>query len=878
MSNNEEKDVKELKKDYGEVKEKEQESKIAMKKNKEAHTKKTKTTDNEYQKAIDSLDLELEKVRGLYVQKQATQKELYKEKISQIQTQLKELTNKHETAVKKINDGYLKRQSEIKKEAKLLEDEKTEKLAEEDTSLKEQEVLFEETYKEIEDTYEAALKNHQKQSIAVNKDFETQIEDVKKRNIEDINAVTEKTKEEVTKLEQTIQIEQSAKDEKLLIIKEKYDEQSGLIQEKRRKIVEEFDGIMKSLDESIEHKIARHEKFMEKSEKDHDERAVKLHKNEIKNLHKAYDKDLHDLQKNKQSELSKLDLQLDELKNHFIEEKLMLEKSYKKEVESLIYQIELLKAQENYQAEKVEATLDVDLMNVSYRYEEAKVDLEINDLIIHMDKEGSVSKHHADKEIIEAKYEQNKQLILRNYDVGEANNEGAKEIALVEKETDISHLRLDLSIDEASAAFDLETEKHRHSLEKEILCYEEQISHYENDYERQQALKNEYVSYQTMVKSLEQTQLKEIAEYDEAETKNRFRLKISYMESLLPMIHQDKKMLLEKIDRQFSLEGQMYEEQIDLISSARLEEMEEIEKEFDEKIAKVIEKRDQLDPNAYKREIKDYNGEIKNLEQQKEKKLSDKQSDLKTKTALYKEAKKETEDRKENAFKEASAFFDKEEDHIKRTIQMLKDELDKELFNKDSYLQKMKDDALHYQTFTKELANLMDEQNSTYLQRRIDKAKEQIDELRDQFEDELKKRQQDLKEITSKFEELKEETTTKKETEIARIEQDKDQKIAVISTQASKTKERFEQFEKERMDKYKTKIKELHHTVKQKSQTLKQDLVAEHNRLKKTQKEHEKNIKILEKQYGKTKKLIYKKYQASLKKELDTISSRRRAS
>jgi hypothetical protein len=466
------------------------------------------------------------------------------------------------------------------------------------------------------------------------------------------------------------------------------------------------------------------------------------------------------------------------------------------------------------------------------------------------------------------------QLILRDYDANEAINLAEKEIALIEKEAEITKANLDLSIDEASASFDLETEKRRQALSKEILCYEEQIAHYENDYERQHALKEEYVSYQTMVKSLEQSQLKELAEYDETETKNRYQLKISYLESLLPMIEQDKDMLLEKIDQQFSLEGQMYEEQIDLISKARLEEMEDIEKDYEARVEKVKEKRDQLDPSAYKKEIKEYNNEIKDLDREKEKTIDMKKAELRSKTALYKDAKDETEARKTNAFKEAIAFFDKEKDHIKRTVQMLKEELDKELYNKDSYLQKMKEDAMHYEAFTKDLANLMEEQNSEYLKRRIDKAKDQIKELKDAFEEEVHERKLDLKEKTDQFESLKAQAKDQMKDKIAQVKSDRDQKLEVIKEQAEKTKNRFERFKEERLAKYESKLKEMHHTVKQKIHSMSQDLDAEKDRLKTKKKEFDKSMKLLEKQFAKTKKLIVKKYEASLKKELDTIARR----
>ena len=82
-------------------------------------------------------------------------------------------------------------------------------------------------------------------------------------------------------------------------------------------------------------------------------------------------------------------------------------------------------------------------------------------------------------------------------------------------------------------------------------------------------------------------------------------------------------------------------------------------------------------------------------------------------------------------------------------------------------------------------------------------------------------------------------------------------------------------FKKERLNKVETKIKELHHIVVQKIASIKQDLYAEQSRNKKHEKEQEKEMKKLETQYTKTRKLIYKKYQASLKAELDTISRRR---
>jgi hypothetical protein len=875
MSNNEEKQVKELKKEYGAVKEKEHKSKDSMKKNQDAFNKKTQKTDNEYQKAINSLDQELEQVKELYVQKQESQKELYKGKVGQIQKQLKELTKNHEAVVKSINDTYLKKQSDIKKEAQDLKKQSNEHLSLLEEKKKESEKEFEGSREDIDVAFDDSVTKHSEQGKEVTDDLEQKLENVKQENKAAIDEIIQSTEEQVQKLEQQIEIEKSAKEEKLSIIKDKFEEQSSAIEEKRVKTEEEFDKQMKALDESIEHKTARHEKFMEKSEKDHDERAMKLHRNEIKNLHKMYEKDLHDLQKNKQSAITKLDQELDNLKSHFLQEKMMLEKSCKQQTEEIIYQIELLKAEENHLVEKKEMSLEVDLKAAAYQFEEAKISLETNELVLNENKDGSLLKLQAEEDIKHAEFEQNEQLILRDIDINEAKKECAEQIAIIEKEAEISRLNLDLSIDEASAHFDLETEKKRHTLEKEILCYEEQIAHYENDFKRQQALKNEYVSYQTMVKSLEQNQLKEAAEYDEEETKNRYQLKISYLESLLPMIKQDKEMLLNKITKQFSLETAMYEEQIELISTSRLEEIEEIKKEFDKKVEKVIAKRDQLDPNAYKREIKDYNHEIKELEQQKDKTVKQKQEELKEKTELYHTAKTETEQRKKNAISEATAFFDKEEDHIKQTIQLLKDELDKELYNKDSYLQKMKDDALHYETFTKELAHLMDDQNNKYLEGRIEKAKEQIKELRDRFEDELKERKLDLKEETDQLENLKAQAMKNKEEKINLANKDYEQKVAVINEQRDKAIKRFETMKKERLNKVDTKANELDHIVKQKIESRKADLIADHTRLKKMQKDHEKQMKKLESQHMKTKKLIFKKYQASLKKELDTISRRR---
>lgn len=706
-------------------------------------------------KSNDLLDAFSKEVKGYEKELKAEQKE--------VNTQKKDTNAKYKATLDSINSDHEKNLDEISKSTSKIEEINTGEL-EDAESLKEKEIgnlnkeieKLEKNYvDQVEDTlkkYDKDVEKSNKEKEQVNKKAASDVENLneklqkaKEKHDEKVASLNEKRVEKVNKLtdsnnnkidkvnadiaKEDVRIAKAIED-----LKPVYDERLADIEEKIAEEKTQFDTKYSAIKSTLESKVARHEKFMNKNIKDNDQRAAKQHKKEIAILQKNGDKELKLLTGEHNDKFKVVDTK----KKVLVQENLESIAAYSKTLiqfrEEKLYQIESYKVILNSDVTVLKIETDSKIQDEINKHNEferdnfikvasvvlkQEIDLEQEDdtqakLQIQFDKENNVNK-----------VKQEEALAIK-----------AKEINIVEENKGLTDKLSNLRKDIESSKLDNESKVAVKKLVLDIKVNEENeiIEYYNLDFVTQGQMSKENLSFQEEVKSLVESRADGVLAYEELEASNRAQIKVKFLETQKAKLEVDKEALVGKINSAFEVEQLLYDSEREKASSKDLEELKIYEEEANESIKKITDKRNALDPKAYKKEIKDLDTEITVKREELNSYVRTKRENITSNTVLFDNGIEEVNARREKALEESEVFFGEEASRILSAIELVNSNKNAEVNDaQDRHLKTFERTSLLLQN-AQLRNNQLVEETTTYKMSRIQNENDVIKDFRDIFE------------------------------------------------------------------------------------------------------------------------------------------------
>ena len=821
----------------------------------------------------------------------------------EVKVQSKEIKAKYKVNLDSINTDYNKHLEDLSKRNKAAEDESTAKI-EKAIALKESQdsklnKAIEKANKDFVKQEENLLKNYEADVLKSNKDkeqinvkakedvddnaknlqnikekHEAKVASLNEKIAEKINKLTEVSNKKIVKVNEDIAKEEvkTAKniedlkpgfDKKLVDAEERIGEEKGVFNTKNE-----------AIKSTLESKVARHEKFMNKNIKDNDQRAAKQHKKEIAILQKSGERELKILTNEHNEKFKVVDSRKRVLVQENLEAIATLSKKLIQYREEKLYQIESYKVILNSDAEVLKLNTSSQVQDEINKYNEnerdhhikvagivlkQEIDLEQEDdvqakLHITFDKENGVNKVQQD-EALEIKAKELK-LVDAQKDLTEkiANLNKSLELVKLENETKVAEKKLVLDI--------------KVNEEDEI------IEGHNLDFINQSLISQENLEFQTEVKSLFEAREEAILSYEELEITNRTELKISFLEAQKARIEADKEIMIAKINSAFEVEQVLYDTEREKASSKDLEELKIYEEEANNEIKKITDKRNALDPKAYKKEIRDLDQEITDSRDELNAYVHTKRESITSNTVLFDKGISEVNARREKSIEESNLFFSQEVGRIENAIDLIGK-------NKASEINDAKSRRVNTFESTSLLLqnaqlrnNLLIEESTAYKMSRIQNENDVIKDFKDIFEKQKFGFKETLDEKISDLEsEIKIEESHNKEN-ISKLEEESEEKINDLNRQLKDV----ESAEVNSLDKqgsvHKAKYSNIEQQESIKVNNIKGEFSDKENIYRVNISEIDKASSNESKSFETTKKTIKKEYEVSLSKNLGDLISK----
>ena len=815
----------------------------------------------------------------------------------------KEITNKFKDSLKVIKENHLnllkdiqKRISGLEKDNKKALEVATKEYEGETTRLNELLVTLNSDLEKLnEDVLKAYNKDLSKsearkvslveQSVMDINNLLTQLKEAQENYEILVSKLNEKRDEKQEKLQASnvkkidkIQIEIEKEESKIAKsindLKLPYEEKLAVIEEKIKVENDKFTTKDSAIKSTLESKVARHEKFMNKSMRDNDSRAVKQHKKEIAVLEKNAEKELKLLSKEHDERFEVLKDKKNELMTSNLNKIASFESDLVKSKEEKLYQIDLNKATLNNDIEmstlSAKQTLEDELNKYNVYYSEnerSQSEVKYNEELA-LEKEKDYQVH------LKLTFDEtNKANVVKHQ---EALASRDKELKLSEFVLNSEHVLSNLAKEAELSKLKNEKEV----SEKELILTiqinnkNEYIEYHKNESNKFASNSNEFYNYQNEVTSLLKDRAIVVSSYETIELNNRVNLKVAFLEKQLVLLEKDCSRIIEKTNEFFENEKAVFEVEINKLSKGALADLSKFEDKSNEEIKALVDKKNALDPKAYKKEIRVFDKEITSKNRMLDEELSKRKAIISQNSRLFTQGLEEAVNRKENALKDINEFNSIEKEKLDKAIELVKTGLNGETHNIVGRLNTTVSQSADYAESLLVRKNLVTEQNVEYLEGRINKEQDSIEHSKFLFE-------QEKSVLTSALEQYLLENGNKKSAEISNTTEQKLKEETNLESIIADFESLANKYVKEKEDLAENQSSTLQSNIAKIDQRHSNKLVQISKQLNEKVSNYNMNTVDLDgakdeeiRKFDSDKKIVQRKYETSLSKEMLIISQK----
>ncbi|MBN2605131.1 MAG: hypothetical protein JXR62_04820 [Bacilli bacterium] len=536
---------------------------------------------------------------------------------------------------------------------------------------------------------------------------------------EKIDKLSESLNKKVEALTQEIQNEENKIATKLEESVPKYQKGLEAIEKGIDFEQDQYDTKLVAMRSTLESKIARHEKFMNKNIKDNDQRAAKQHRKEIIAL-----------QKNGEKELKLLAIEFEEkTKDTVLKRKAYIKENFEK-INLLSKKIVEYREERLFKISTTKAEAYSEIEDIKFEYskllleEQHKFDEIIRD---HSNKLAELNRKHSlmfeginhARNLLNLQFDKAKKIVDQNnfIELSYKKKELTRNELQIESKNDNAKLELNLAIAELESNAKFAKMKLIHDIE--LNKRNELMEQYNIDLNRQVSVNKNQLAYQGKVRELFESRAKLLFEYDDLEVNNRFDLKIKFIRDQIEVLSKDKDKIIQKIEETFKDEQELYVNQKMKISTELQAELTDFETNAIKELDSLVAKRDALDPKEFKKEAKEFERVITEKREELRLGLETRKNAISLKTSLFDIGLAQVNSKREKSLADYDAFFNIELGKLQSEIEYLQDTRDQEIADcKGRYAKTNEAAQDYYNQASKTCDNAINE-SKEFLQARV---------------------------------------------------------------------------------------------------------------------------------------------------------------
>ena len=562
----------------------------------------------------------------------------------------------------------------------------------------------------------------------------------------------------VEKFTAEIEKEQLKTDKVLADLVPPYEEKLADIDEKILKERHRFQNKESAIKSALDSRVARHEKFLKKAIAQGDNKSTKEHRKNIASLEKEADKELRLLSKEHEDRHSILRNKKKDFLTTELNKKAAIKIEFTKFKEDKLYQIASSKAALANDLQTSVLNTRQQLEDELNKYNEYFANNDRNQAEVIKLKDLELEKQDDIQVALKIMFDKTNQINDVKHQealsVKDSEFEAAKQLKATEE------ILAKIALDVELAKLESEREVAEKELAQAIKINDknELIEYHNNDFNKQASVNQEYLKYQSEYTNLFDVRAKAISEYEELEINNRADLKLALLEKHRVLVLKDFETISNKINQVFETEKAMFEVEINKLAKGALAELEKYETESSEEIAAIVDKRNALDPRAYKKEIKVLDREIADKKDDQLDEIDRLKTAINAKTAVYNKGLEQAEVRKFTALNEVTSINNSEQSNLDKAIELVSQERNDELNNVQERLTITTTSAGSFYSQAEVRNNSALEENTAYQNSRVEKEEGIIKDIKAEFEQDKHRLSTQLEQALSNLESQKSNT------------------------------------------------------------------------------------------------------------------------
>ena len=689
-----------------------------------------------------------------------------------------------------------------------------------------------------------------------------------------IAKLNEQSTSKIDKLNSDIENQRAKTDKQIADLVPIYDEKMAEVDALVNEELAEYENKTGNIQSTLDSKITRRNKFLEKAENENDTKAAKQQRKEIKELTVNADRELKIIRLAHEDRNKDLASKKREINKNNLEQIAAAEREFTSFKEDCLMQIELNKATLADDLTKTKLDTELKLLDELSKFDEflSKHTVTVAEVTEKFEKANAVEEDLLEKLLVEfdkvneinaSKLEE--ELAIRAKDL---------QLAAIAKDND--YVLAQLKLDVTTAKLFAEQEILDRQLEQDVLMNEEQelLKYHRNDYDKQASVKTEFLSSQEAISELYQGRAKELLEYEELEVINRADLKVGFLETHRLRVEQDNKNLIERIENAFNQEKEFFENEISTLSDNDKAALSEFKLGKEEEIQELVDEKAELDPQADKRRIADLATKINGLKADLNAEIKSREDQILVKIKIYQDNLELCVNRKDKALEEAKELFDFENTNITYAVELVNQ-------NKDSELQEARARYAKTLTSTNNFINAATnrntkttDENTKYLTDREDKENSIIENAKLKFENQRNALTNEKDAKLSSLESDKAALEARIKQETATEELNLEAIVNRVASQVAASEAKASQRLSALAQQLATKNREFEASLKDKLSKAATELKIKENRYKESVAQIDKKADVEKKTYEVQKTRVQKEYEIELKKAITNINAR----
>jgi len=530
---------------------------------------------------------------------------LHKEKIKNLNVQIKDAKSKVKDDLENIEKTYKEKVTDLSEEKKTIstsyttvkrDEAKKSKTAQSSFTAKEKRTV--KRFEGMKQKEQVAIKERKKLAEDTIKTLQTERDEL-------VKEISDTSQSEINSAYEVIAFRRAQVDETLEQAQLKHNESIEGIDTEENGATSKHNINIQKNEQSLEEKVNRRNKFLQKADLEGDFKNVKLQKREIKQLEQASERELKQFKIDYDKLIKEIELKRTVEERRYLEEVAEIERGFAQFKQEQLWRIELVSIESAEEITNIKLETEKKLYAETHILQQIDIDFEVELARLEREKQIAINeiKDMAEKDLIA--YERARDQKEVAFDMHTALNEKESKNAQYNKEIEKNNLQSKLEIQEVEFEIEQQLLEEELQFKSSKQLEEEYIGLHKNDFEKQTTIRDEHVS---TIKELSEVRLQRAQdqlEFEELEIENRMRLKLEFLDEQKSILQKEYKLLLERIEANQKQEESFYKAAIkqiekqekDILKKTVAQEQKEIKK-LEQSLAEIETEGGETDSSA----------------------------------------------------------------------------------------------------------------------------------------------------------------------------------------------------------------------------------------------------------------------------------------